>query len=151
MKNTSVLGRFLLWRIKHISQRNFIMILSVIIGVTAGLGAVVIKNGVHLIKDLLTSVRLGGRRVVKSVYTKDEIFDGPHSGIGPELVVLPEDGFSFKTGLFSKQLTTVDKLLGRHTEDDAFLYLKDADSLDEFTHLESALLALRTQYGGLNL
>src|SRR5210317_1843147 len=55
MKNTSVLGRFLLWRIKHISQRNFIMILSVIIGITAGLGAVVIKNGVHLIKDLLTS------------------------------------------------------------------------------------------------
>jgi predicted AlkP superfamily phosphohydrolase/phosphomutase len=103
------------------------------------------------IKDLLTSVRLGGRRVVKSVYTRDEIFDGPHSSMGPELVVLPEDGFSFKTGLFSKQLTSVDRLQGRHTEENAFLYLKDADNLDEFTHLESALLALRTQYGGLNL
>jgi len=31
------------------------MILSVIIGITAGLGAVVIKNGVHLIRNLLTS------------------------------------------------------------------------------------------------
>ncbi len=103
------------------------------------------------IKDLLTSVRIGGRRVVKSVYSREEIFDGPHSSAGPELVVLPEDGFSFKTGLFSEQLTSVDRLQGRHTEDDAFLYLKDADNLDEFTHLESALLALRTQYGGLNL
>ncbi len=103
------------------------------------------------IKDLLTSVRLGGRRIVKSVYTREEIFDGPYSSMGPELVVLPENGFSFKTGLFSKQLTSIDRLQGRHTEDDAFLYLKGADNLDEFTHLESALLALRTQYRGLNL
>ncbi len=103
------------------------------------------------VKDLLTSVRMGGRKVVKSVYTRDEIFDGPHSAMGPELVVLPDNGFSFKTGLFSDQLTTVDRLQGRHTEDDAFLYLKGADSLDEFTHLESALLALKTQYGELKL
>ena len=55
MRKVSVLRRFLIWRIKNMSQRNFIMILSVIIGVLAGLGAVVIKNGVHLIKELLTS------------------------------------------------------------------------------------------------
>lgn len=55
MRKASVLKRFLIWRIKHMSQRNFIMILSVIIGVLAGLGAVIIKNGVYLIKDLLTS------------------------------------------------------------------------------------------------
>ena len=103
------------------------------------------------VKDLLTSVRIGGRRVVKSVYSREEIFDGPHSSSGPELVVLPEDGFSFKTGLFSEQLTSVDRLQGKHTEDDAFLYLKDADNLDEYTHLESALLALKTQYNGLKL
>ncbi len=55
MRKVSVLKRFLIWRIKHMSQRNFIMILSVVIGVLAGLGAVIIKNGVHLIKSLLTS------------------------------------------------------------------------------------------------
>ena len=103
------------------------------------------------IRDLLTSVRIGGRRVVKAVFTKEEIFDGPYSSEAPELVALPEDGFSFKTGLFSNELATVDRLQGRHTEDDAFLYLRGADNLGEFTHLESALLALRTQYGGLKL
>ena len=103
------------------------------------------------IRGLLTSVRIGGRRVVKSVFTKEEIFDGPYSSDAPELVALPEDGFSLKTGLFSKELTTVDRLQGRHTEDDAFLFLRGAEDLDEFTHLESALLALRTQYGGLKL
>ena len=77
------------------------------------------------------------------VYGKavEELLDNP----------LPEDGFSFKTGLFSDELATVDRLQGRHTEDDAFLYLRGADDLGEFTQLESALLALRTQYGGLKL
>jgi len=55
MKSVKVWRRFLIWRIKNMSQRNLIMILSVIIGVLAGLGAVVIKNGVHLIKELLTT------------------------------------------------------------------------------------------------
>lgn len=103
------------------------------------------------IRGLLTSVKIGGRRVVKSVFTKEEIFDGPYSSDAPELVVLLEDGFSFKTGLFSNELATVDYLQGRHTEDDAFLYLRGAEDLGEFTHLESALLALRTQYRGLKL
>lgn len=103
------------------------------------------------IRALLTSVRIGGRRVVKTVFTREEIFDGPYSSDAPELVALPEDGFSFKTGLFSDELATVDRLQGRHTEDDAFLYLRGADDLGEFTQLESALLALRTQYGGLKL
>lgn len=51
----TILGRFLIWRIKHISDKNFIMMLSLVIGVLAGLGAVIIKNGVHLIQELLTS------------------------------------------------------------------------------------------------
>lgn len=55
MRRTSVLRRFLIWRIRNISQKNFIMILSVIIGILAGLGAVVIKKGVYLVRSLLTS------------------------------------------------------------------------------------------------
>ena len=55
MKKASVFRRFMLWRIKHLSQRNFLMILAVIVGFLAGLGAVIIKNGVRLIKGMLTS------------------------------------------------------------------------------------------------
>ena len=40
---------------KHINNKRFIMILSVFIGIFGGLGAVIIKNSVHLIKELLTS------------------------------------------------------------------------------------------------
>lgn len=52
-KPKSLLGRFLIWRLKHIPNQRFIYILSAIIGVTSGLGAVALKNGTHLIQSLL--------------------------------------------------------------------------------------------------
>ncbi len=42
------------WRVKHITDRQFILILSVIIGFLSGMGAVIIKNSVHFIQQLLT-------------------------------------------------------------------------------------------------
>lgn len=45
--------RFLLWKTKHLSQQQFILLLSAIIGFTAGLGAVLIKNLTHFIQNLL--------------------------------------------------------------------------------------------------
>ncbi|MCK5781891.1 MAG: chloride channel protein [Flavobacteriales bacterium] len=56
---TSILGKFLIWRVKHISNKKFIHILSIIIGITSGLGAVVLKNATHLIQDLLHHESIG--------------------------------------------------------------------------------------------
>lgn len=41
------------WRRNHISDNNFMILLSVVIGFFAGLGAVLVKYLVHLIKDVL--------------------------------------------------------------------------------------------------
>ncbi|MGS2764072.1 chloride channel protein [Sinomicrobium sp. M5D2P9] len=49
----SLLTRFLIWRAKHISQRQFIFILSVLVGFTSGMGAVVLKNFTHFIQHML--------------------------------------------------------------------------------------------------
>jgi CIC family chloride channel protein len=54
MKYQHLLERFTNWRLKHISDRHFMLILSVIIGLAVGLAAVVIKNSVHFIQKLLT-------------------------------------------------------------------------------------------------
>lgn len=43
------------WRKKYISNRNFILILSAVVGVLSGLAAVVLKNAVELIQYYLTS------------------------------------------------------------------------------------------------
>ena len=43
----------MVWRAKHISQRQFIYILSILVGFTSGLGAVVLKNLTHFFQHLL--------------------------------------------------------------------------------------------------
>ena len=49
----SIFLKFLKWRYKHISNKQFINIASAIIGLLAGLGAVTLKNLTHLIQELL--------------------------------------------------------------------------------------------------
>lgn len=52
-KKRTLLTRFLIWRLKHISHKQFVFILSMVVGFLAGLVAVVIKNGTHFIQLLL--------------------------------------------------------------------------------------------------
>jgi len=54
-KPTSIIAKFLIWRYKHISEKNFIFILSALIGLLAGLGAVTLKNLTHYIQHFLES------------------------------------------------------------------------------------------------
>jgi len=44
------------WRLRHISPRNFILILSLIAGLLGGLAGVLLKNAVHLSHSILMSV-----------------------------------------------------------------------------------------------
>ncbi|MFW2347520.1 MAG: chloride channel protein [Wenyingzhuangia sp.] len=54
-KKRSLLNQFLIWKYKHISQENFLYILSTIVGLLAGIGAVTLKNLTHYIfKSLKT-------------------------------------------------------------------------------------------------
>jgi len=55
MNKTKLIDRFIQWRLKHINDRSFMFILSVVIGLAVGFSAVVIKNSVHFISHLLTS------------------------------------------------------------------------------------------------
>ncbi|MET6989705.1 chloride channel protein [Sediminicola arcticus] len=53
VQNKPLLTRFLIWRAKHISQRQFVYILSILIGFTSGVGAVILKNLTHFFQHLL--------------------------------------------------------------------------------------------------
>ncbi|MEN8138507.1 MAG: chloride channel protein [Bacteroidota bacterium] len=58
-KPTSVFGRFLVWRLKHIQNREFIYILSIIIGLATGLVAILLKNITHLIQEAIHHDSIG--------------------------------------------------------------------------------------------
>ena len=53
MPKKTILKQILIWRAKHISKRQFVYLLSIIIGFASGMGAVVLKNLTHFIQHLL--------------------------------------------------------------------------------------------------
>lgn len=40
-------SRFLIWRVRYIKEKNFVLILSLLVGIVSGLAAVLLKNMVH--------------------------------------------------------------------------------------------------------
>ena len=53
MNTSNLLARFIVWREKNLGHRNFIYILSFLIGIISGLAAVLLKNTVHYIQHFL--------------------------------------------------------------------------------------------------
>ena len=53
MKNETLLGKFLKWRIRKVSTRLFLLILRVIIGFGSGIAAVVLKSSTHYIRNFV--------------------------------------------------------------------------------------------------
>lgn len=49
-----IIQQFSAWRVKHIADNQFVYILSVFVGLLAGMAAVLIKNSVHFISHKLT-------------------------------------------------------------------------------------------------
>ena len=48
--------RFLSWRQRHVSENTFIIILSLIIGVLAGVAAFLMKSFIHLVQDFVVGL-----------------------------------------------------------------------------------------------
>ena len=51
---TSLIGRFIAWREKHISERQFILLLSLVVGIFTALAALLLKLLIELIHDAVT-------------------------------------------------------------------------------------------------
>lgn len=54
MKRPKFIGKFLVWRGEHITERQFVYFLSFFIGLISGLAAVVLKNTIHYTHEFLT-------------------------------------------------------------------------------------------------
>ena len=54
-KLNGFIGKLLVWRVRHLQNRHFNLILSLIVGLGSGIMVVVLKNSVHYVKEFLTS------------------------------------------------------------------------------------------------
>lgn len=47
-------GRFLIWRVKYVKEKNFILFLSLLVGIVSGFAAILLKNMVHFTHAFFT-------------------------------------------------------------------------------------------------
>lgn len=82
----------------------------------------------HQVKQDLADLKdEEGVAVVRQVFTKEELYDGPNFEYGPDLVVNPVDGYDPKGAFGKDRLSGKGPIVGMHTYDDAMLFVRGRD------------------------
>jgi predicted AlkP superfamily phosphohydrolase/phosphomutase len=90
----------------------------------------------------LEQLEFGGRSVIRRVFDADDVYSGPCSASGPDLLVLSEPGFDLKGSLKKKDIFGRTNLEGMHTWDDAFFWSeKKAEDDLKISRLSSHILS----------
>ena len=72
-----------------------------------------------------------GTPIVERVYRREEIYDGPYLEEAADLIAVPKTGYDLKGKVSVQELTGRGKIVGMHTYDDAFLFVKGEVKLEE--------------------
>jgi predicted AlkP superfamily phosphohydrolase/phosphomutase len=73
------------------------------------------------LKDFFLELTRNGKKVIKEVFFKEEIYDGPFIDKAPDMVLLSNYGFDLKGNIKSPVQFGKTHFSGMHTRDDAFL------------------------------
>ncbi|MCJ7563450.1 MAG: alkaline phosphatase family protein [Candidatus Aminicenantes bacterium] len=72
---------------------------------------------------LFAELEFKGKKAIKKIHKKEEIYQGPHISLAPDIVLIPEKGFNLKANLNVCELFEKSIFTGKHTQPDAFLWL----------------------------
>ena len=74
---------------------------------------------------------LDGHRIDgRYIFDGDEVYSGPHANKGPDLLLVPENGYDMKGRVGSDNIVGERRLQGMHTWDNAFFFSGRKDLLD---------------------
>ena len=80
--------------------------------------------------DLFQNLEVDGRRVIRNIYRKEEIYTGALLDQAADLILVAHSGFDLKARLHKNMLTEKTIFTGKHTQDDAFLLIKSPRTCD---------------------
>ena len=75
------------------------------------------------LERLFYSLEIDGKRIIKSVHKKEDVYHGAFIEQAPDLVLLANKGFNLKASIKAQKLSDNDIFTGKHTQDDAFLLI----------------------------
>ncbi|MFB3851785.1 MAG: alkaline phosphatase family protein [Acidobacteriota bacterium] len=73
------------------------------------------------LKNLFISLERNGKKVIKEVFFKEDIYEGDYLDLAPDIVLLSNYGFDLKGNPKAKEPFDKTHFSGMHTRDDAFL------------------------------
>ncbi len=73
------------------------------------------------VTGLLASLEVDGRKVIREIYRRDDIYSGAYVEDGPDLVLMANPGFNLKGAMAAPQLAAKGIFTGMHGFDNAFL------------------------------
>ena len=82
------------------------------------------------LRDLFTSLRDDGDPIIRHVFDADDVYTGAEKANGPDLLLVPHNGFDLKGRIGAPAVTGDRRLQGMHTWDDAFFMTRRRDLLD---------------------
>lgn len=89
-------------------------------------GSVAVEEREKVLRDvegLFKNFEIGNKRVIKHIYRKEEVYDGPYLDQAPDLVLIGNKGFNLKAAVNSEKVYSSGIFTGKHTEDNAFLLI----------------------------
>ena len=76
------------------------------------------------LENILGSLEYNGKKVIKDIYRKEQIYSGPYIDNAPDLTLVGNEGFDLKAKVKSTDLYGKAIFTGKHTQDTAFLLIK---------------------------
>ena len=76
------------------------------------------------LENLFRSLEIDGRKVIRDIYRKEQLYSGPYLENAPDLVLVGAKGFNLKASVKADRLTDKAIFSGKHTQDSAFLIVK---------------------------
>jgi len=86
-----------------------------------------IKGEIRAIVESLTD---NGNPIVRHVFDADEVYSGAQKAFGPDLLVVPHNGYDFKGRIGAEAFIGPRRLQGMHTWDDAFFFTRRRDLME---------------------
>jgi predicted AlkP superfamily phosphohydrolase/phosphomutase len=83
------------------------------------------------LKELFLSLEHNGDKVVQEVFDAADVYSGPEAENGPDLLIVPTNGYDMKGRIGSPDIVGERRLQGMHTWNDAFFFTLRKDLLEE--------------------
>jgi predicted AlkP superfamily phosphohydrolase/phosphomutase len=89
------------------------------------------------LKQILLDLRdANGEPVIRSIFEKEEIYQGPYLEDAPDLLCIPHSGYDLKGNVRKEEIFTVDIFKGMHTWDNAVLVSPAQIGIDSPINIE---------------